>query len=324
VRLELLHGQEGDSSNGPYPHLWKALVARLERAGLQRPSRVDLPLAATWGEQLRLVEAHGDRVQFQHSIMQAYLGSRFMDVALTDANFLARALAGTDRVPPRTSDGLGQPGPGREFLMALVFRSRGEKKDEKEPPAGRRAIRRLQRDHPRTCVGQLLDQAEHRLDGKSVDLYATALEIDRGCGGLEHDRIAGSLLEKWGHIHSQHQQGLVEAKLNLVHRFGDVLSALPSSREPAYRAFFDIGRQEPSYAVRLAIAEEIGSGGDKAFDALGTELGTARKAPIGDRPVSNGTEWGRIMCAWLTPMLIGSVTEVRRREEPPRRVGQLS
>ena len=38
---------------------------------------LDIRLAVTWGDRLQLVEAHGDGLRFRHSIMQAYLGSRF-------------------------------------------------------------------------------------------------------------------------------------------------------------------------------------------------------------------------------------------------------
>jgi hypothetical protein len=323
VRFEHLQGKDGDGSRGPYPKLWKELGRRVEEAGLRGPWRVDLPLAATWAEQLRLVEAHGDRVRFQHSIMQAYLGSRFMDVALEDANFLARALAGTDRVPSRNAgflararspkaDGLRRPGPGREFLMSLVFRSRGEN------PASTRRV-------ADTCVDQLVKHAEQRRDVKTVDLYATALEIDSGRGGSDHQRIAQSLRESWASIYSQDQQGLIEAKLNLVHRFGEVLRALPDEGQPAYCEFFEIGCAEPSYAVRLAIAEEIGSGGDTALVALDAKLeGAWKDSWHRDTATRSQTEWGRIIGAWLTPMLVASVSDDKRGVARDRLVEWLS
>jgi NACHT domain len=329
VKFEHLQGPEGDGSRGPYPNLWKELVRRVGKAGLRGPSRVDLPLAATWGEQLRLVEAHGDRVRFQHSIMQAYLGSRFLDIALQDPNFLARALAGTDHLPSRNAslfaralastervrsskaDGLRQPGPGREFLMSLVFRSRGEDTASTERGAD-------------TCVDQLVKHAEQRRDVKAVDLYATALELDSGRGGSHHQRIAQSLREYWGSIYSQDQQGLVEAKLNLVHRFGEVLR-MPGQDQAAYREFFEIGCAEPSYAVRLAIAEEIGAGGDTAFVALDTKLDRAWKESTPNVTATrNETEWGRIMGAWLTPMLVGSVSDDQRGVAKDRLVEWLN
>jgi hypothetical protein len=174
-------------------------------------------------------------------------------------------------------------------------------------------------------VEQLVRHAEQRRDVKAVELYATALELDSGCGGPDHHRIAQSLRETWGFIYSQDQQGLVEAKLNLVHRFGEVLRALPAQGPPAYREFFEIGCAEPSYAVRLAIAEEIGSGGDTAFVALDAKLEGAWQTPLGnDEATRNVTEWGRTIGAWITPMLVGSVSDDERGVAKNRLVNLLS
>ncbi len=43
---------------------------------------MDVRLAATWGTRMGLVRESGDEVRFQHSIIQAYLGSRFLDAQL--------------------------------------------------------------------------------------------------------------------------------------------------------------------------------------------------------------------------------------------------
>ena len=42
----------------------------------------DIRLAATWGTRLGLVEARGNAVRFPHSLIQAYLGSRLIDMAI--------------------------------------------------------------------------------------------------------------------------------------------------------------------------------------------------------------------------------------------------
>ena len=52
----------------------------------------------------------GNSVRFPHSLMQAYLGSRLLDAALQDPGYRREALR--------------HPQPGREFLIALVLRSR--------------------------------------------------------------------------------------------------------------------------------------------------------------------------------------------------------
>ncbi|WP_225850483.1 NACHT domain-containing protein [Streptomyces sp. HPF1205] len=48
--------------------------------GAQRPRgpRMDVRLAATWGVRMGLVREQGEGIHFQHSIMQAYLGSRLL------------------------------------------------------------------------------------------------------------------------------------------------------------------------------------------------------------------------------------------------------
>ena len=70
----------------------------------------DIGVAASWAEQLGLVEVHGDGVRFQHSILQAYLGSRYMPAALQDGAYCFQA---------------GQK-PGREFLIAVVMHFRSK------------------------------------------------------------------------------------------------------------------------------------------------------------------------------------------------------
>src|SRR5258708_30359718 len=57
---------------------------------------------------LGLVEARGNGVRFPHSIIQAYLGSRLIDLAMEDPQYSEEPLAD----------------PGRELLIALVMNSR--------------------------------------------------------------------------------------------------------------------------------------------------------------------------------------------------------
>jgi hypothetical protein len=54
---------------------------------------LDIRLAVTWGDRLNLVEAHGEGLRFPHSIMQAYLASRFMSTALRDSQFRQDAMS---------------------------------------------------------------------------------------------------------------------------------------------------------------------------------------------------------------------------------------
>jgi hypothetical protein len=283
TRLSELHGDgpDGAHHSGAREH--------------ESVSRESLALASTWAEQLGLVEAHGDRVRFQHSIMQAYLGSRFMDVVLTEPGFLSEALH-------------CKSGPSREFLISLAFRSRDEESNA-EPV--------------RASVGALMEAARERWDEKALDLYAAAMEVDSACERAWYPQIAAALKSRWRLVESHDDQGLVAAKLNLVHRCGDVLrqtakdssNALASEQlERAYGDLFDVACQERSYEVRLATAEEIGSGGDTAFHALRGELEPTRKevaAPDRTFEAREQKEKERrrlIMCAWLIPLLLGSVS----------------
>src|SRR5258708_22813654 len=59
------------------------VVGEVDRALGQLKRRFDLRLAATWGTQLGLAEARGDGLRFPHTIMQSYLPSRLIHVAMT-------------------------------------------------------------------------------------------------------------------------------------------------------------------------------------------------------------------------------------------------
>lgn len=198
------------------------------------------------GEQLGLVEAHNYKVRFPHSILQACLGSRFLDaVQQNSPDDLNKALAE----------------PGRELLIALIMRSR------------------LNRDTTpqKATVSLLLTAAEGRQDDKALDLLAAAMEIDTGrVNDSVHEKIADTILTRWPEIKAGDRRTRDEAKLRLVHRFGEALRRLDRAREgspdewerPAYGVLMRISWIEPYYPVRLAIAQEIGAGGAAAFDEL--------------------------------------------------------
>ena len=87
-------------------------------------SNIDVRLAAAWAAQLELVEVRGDNVRFPHSLLQAYLGSRLLDIALLDPDYHKEAVQ--------------HPQPGREFLIALVLRSRATERAGARPDSARR------------------------------------------------------------------------------------------------------------------------------------------------------------------------------------------
>jgi hypothetical protein len=312
----------------PHPAINREVERRLEALG----RRLDLRLAAVWGTQLGLVEARRDGVLFPHSIVQAFLGSRLIHVAMADARYRSEALKD----------------PGRELLVALVLHSRAEARDgrlnEAIRPrvAGRGGNRRQHRDLLRMA-------ARHRRDVKALDLYAAALEIDSLDEALAHQAIAGELHERWPDIWARDQRTLEEAKLQLVRRFGEAARKIAKEHrgdqayptKPAYVELYRIGCSEPSYPIRLAVAQEIGSGGEEAFDALQNNLGPPgsqvaapgmgrwyRRSAPRPRVVAGHVEedtneeersWREgIMRAWLAPLLVGSVSTRRARDARER------
>ncbi|WP_235502812.1 MULTISPECIES: NACHT domain-containing protein [unclassified Kitasatospora] len=292
---------------------------------------------AAQGEQLGLVEAHSSKVRFPHSILQAFLGSHFLDaVQGSCTGDLEKALAE----------------PGRELLIALIMRSRSRRATTPQ----------------RATVRLLLDKAEERQDDKALDLFAAALEIDTGrAGDSLHAEAADRILQRWPEITAGDRRTRDEAKLRLVHRFGEALRLLDRSRKhdpdaweaPAYGELMRISWIEPSYPIRLAIAQEIGAGGDTAFDELRKLFPwpTERDDPeagqydpweqyekaIADQQYAENTErekrilrpdeaasarraetarseiWRQFVTrAWLVPMIVGSVGSDRRSQARER------
>ncbi len=317
------------------PDILDRLLQRLdegcssEKIDKQRQREL-LALCATQGEQLGLIETRGEKVRFQHSILQAYLGSGYLDVK--ECALLADALA-------------REAGPGRELLIGLGLNSRSGHPGPQEP-----------------VVEHLLEAAGARKDAKALDMYAVVLDIDRAAGAARHRHIAETLRERWTDITAGDRRTIEGAKERLVHRFGEVLRAVAC---PAYEQFFTIATLEPSYQIRLAVAQEMGAGGDNAFDALRSMFPLPRKDERGQddpwvqyqkelREQSEAEHWTRenlvrradvlgdayerlakeaaekgkeqrlriwrkfVMRAWLVPMVVGSVSKKHREQAKER------
>jgi hypothetical protein len=340
---------------------------------------LDIRLAVTWGDRLNLVEAHGDGLRFRHSIMQAYLASRFMSTALQDSKFQQDATARLRS-------------PGREFLIALVLNARSVDSDQEgrarsEPEAASAEWPSAAAAGPRAAMasgtgaatvtsmmpgpaqdpadrqtpsashstGETQDPSKATLcsdvrsirdilwssakgatdDVKKLDLYAAALEIDSFLDESRHRNIARCVAGDWKDIRGWSQRTIDEAKLGLVYRFGDAMRAVAdrpdrglSELDPAYGELLEIGRGELSHPIRLAIAQEIGAGGDAAFRVLRQPSHNAPGNTWENAAWPNGTANGdrlsgsysqswnagrnrtlrsRTLYAWLTPLLVGSV-----------------
>lgn len=275
----------------------------------RRPLRIRL--AATWGARLGLIEAGPETVRFHHSLLQSYLGSLLLDSVIRDDEFIGPALERAD-------------GPGRELLIALVFLSR-RKQEVEAGSAGITSPNPLPGSPPADparmaeIVRRLRTIAADRRDDKSLDMFAAALEIDSVSPQSEHELVATDIKNTWRTAVAPDLRTLDEAKLGLVHRFGDALrqvqrvADIRPAGEPgpqaAYPVLFEIGCiEDQSYAVRHAVAQELGSGGHGAFRALHEELSTglSPEGLVFDR--GNESEWRSMtMRAWLAPLLLGSV-----------------
>lgn len=291
------------------------LAAKRFGAGEVADASMDERLAASWGSRLGLVEERGSGVRFQHSVLQAYLASRCMDVLVNlDPAVRPRSSASAVR---EAFFARALTCPGRELAMALVFYSRSV-----EALAGCH-------DHPE--IGGRLQTAEHcsldfvrmelrtaadnALKGDSepsteappddrgggdieqdpkiraLELYSAALDVDSFHHEPQHREIVEEIHDKWGDLQVYNDRKLDSPKKALIRRIaatGLLLSrrrTLPPSgvREvrgrTGYDLLFDIAGKEPSHGVRFAIAQAIGEGGDEAFHALQFELSAAR-APV--------------------------------------------
>ncbi|MDQ4049561.1 MAG: hypothetical protein M3131_09315 [Actinomycetota bacterium] len=294
---EPLSGRQAadESSTAGVETLKRAMEERLT-AG--QTESVDVRLAATRAMRLALVETHGEGVRFQHSIMQAYLGSRVIHGALRDPMYRKEALQNC----------------GREFLIALTMFSRSavadgefdgelcpdrlpegdqgspDGDDRLEAPSGEQTHlhwRAVLRD-------ELCDIARKRSppDAKTLDVYAAGLEIDSYDDDATHGAIPEELATRWTEIKAE-DRTVEEAKLSAVARLGEAGRTIVerqrrrSPRSAAhhvrhhYNALYDIACKEDLYSIRLAAAQEIAAGRDEAFVAL-SERG--RLFPLTGRP----------------------------------------
>ncbi|MFF7377045.1 NACHT domain-containing protein [Streptomyces massasporeus] len=314
---------EQDPGHSRFPEIVRELARRVGDSG------IDLRLAAHWGARMELVELGGDRVRFQHSVIQAQLGARFLNAVIHPD------------VPAEPREGSFFPAalqsPGRELLIAMVLHSRlpdGACVHD-EPGAAApdgtcwcpvSAARDLLMQA--ACQAQMIrnsgqdndDKPEVRplfgrtLHSKALELYAAALEIDSVDAEPEQHLIAMRLCTSWPDLRARDPHTLQTAKALLVARFGEAMRgvALRQTLRPAYLELFEIARLEPSYAVRLAIAQEIGAGGDLAFTALQPRL----RGPqiVQNLRVERGSDWLMELYDEQQPELVGERENRLRRQ----------
>ncbi|MFJ7043865.1 NACHT domain-containing protein [Streptomyces sp. NPDC101112] len=267
--------------------------------------RVDIRIAATWGTRMGLVHESGDKVRFQHSIVQAYLGSRFLDrIFESPAASGPSSGATTAAAPPEApvSDAhiaraLRQG--GRELLIALTLYSRSPKGRCVCGPsgAGRRTCavdrtRELLTAHAKDLLaeadashavgrhggdGEPDDRGSPRL--RALESYGAAVEIDSVAVAPRQEHLVKEIERDWHRLgQNEDPARLRTAKIALVKQCGTAVRRLaavraraPGDEHPAYPVYevvFRIGRKETDRRVREALVKEVGAGGERAYQAL--------------------------------------------------------
>lgn len=313
--------------NLPKPDCGKTASSPPPSGGQQRGSqdgegqkegpRIDVRLAATWGTRMGLVEQDGEKVRFQHSIMQAYLGSRFLPEVLVSESPAAGSSAETqsrsgEKKPEHPLTAALRKG-GRELLIALTLYSRSGNGQKPLCKCGDRSM-----DNPEPCPiiimrellmteakGQLekaekADRASHPwekadsstlevLDDRgsprlrALEIYGAAVEIDSLESDPGHHNLIQEVSEGWKRLgRGEDPARLREAKLTLVRQCGATARRLAADHGRAYncRAYqylAEIGPRESDYRVRAGIVKEVGAGGEPAYRALCACLANPRR-----------------------------------------------
>lgn len=280
------YGKRGNTlSDWHRRQIWDALCERLGdaerrrlREGNMDQCRAVLARFAAHAGKLRLVEGFEHRVRFPHSIIQAYFGGRLL-------NHLGERGAGD-----LAEQALQPPGPSRELLIALVLLSRCRAADPPARASGVRAEIRKEiaervRQTPvrgRPLAHRLCAAAGRRTDDpKALDLYAAALEIESAeddPSGLSG--IVTAVRRHWAGIKGD-RRTLRDAKRRVLKQLGAALREVSDRIDttPLYWELFRLGIQEPSYSIRLIVAQEFGTGGNPAFAVI-RERGGLNRDPV--------------------------------------------
>ncbi|WP_031479444.1 NACHT domain-containing protein [Streptomyces bicolor] len=274
------YGRRGnDFSEWHRQQIWNVLRERLggeERRRLHGGNvdqcRAALARFASNADKLALVEGFERRVRFPHSIIQAYFGYRVL-------SHLGERAAGE-----LVEQALQPPGPSRELLIALVLLSRRRAAERRARGGGvrdevKREIEERVRQSPvrgHTLAHRLCKAANRRTgDSKALDLYAAAVEIE----SVEDDpRLLGAILdrvrESWAGFRGD-RRSVEDAKLRLLKQIGAALRSVSDRIDttPLYEHLFEIGVEDSSYSIRLAAAQEFGTGGNPAFAVIRGRVG---------------------------------------------------
>lgn len=277
---------------------------------------MDARVAATWGTRMGLVQeaegipraprqgeqdpggtpGAGGRVHFQHSVMQAYLGSRILPGVLEPDETTPRDCAGDNGEVIRCA----LLNSGRELRIALILHSRSLDgrctcRDGSPPPRCRVGTMRKQMED---AALKLLREAEARsqrrcrADGEmpsrrfepgrrgslrrsALEILGTAVEISSVDADPQLDELFTTMSDHWPEFGlGEDLVRLRETKLAAVEQCTVAARRAVADKEQqaAYSRLLDIACKEPDHRVRVAIARQIGIGGERAYHALPDDL----------------------------------------------------
>ncbi|MFI9310671.1 ATP-binding protein [Streptomyces triculaminicus] len=257
--------------------------------------QAELARCVSNADALELVEGSQEKVRFPHSILQAYFG--FRTLRHLEENHVHREQNHVHQIVNRA---LQPPGPSRELLIALVLLSRrraAEAVPVEEPEVMTVLKKELRKRYWESVVNKPLTHrlcrlAAQREDPKAFEIYAAALEIESVQNPPEQlDDIVSTLKEHWDRIKGDWRT-LDDAKLRVVRRLGAALRAADGKTNsvrnrriyttPLYEKLFELGIGELSYAIRLAVAQEVGDGGDSAFALIRRRITDINLDPVGE------------------------------------------
>ncbi len=302
---------------------------------------MDVRVAATWATRMGLVQEAGNiprepgwakhdyegdqgtggKIQFQHSVIQAYLGSRFLPGILGCPSPPGSAEPALTAYDEATSTLIHSAllNSGRELRIALILHSRSlngrcsNKLDERRtcgdsnPAQGQPCPVAFVRDQLRKASSELLAEADARtrrlfredpqkLSGQpafdrrgslrrtALEILGTAAEIDSVDVHPRIEELIEEMRENWFKFgRGEDLIRLRETKIAVVEECAAAARRVATDQElqPAYRGLLEIACMEPDHRVRIAIARQIGIGGTQAYRGLSGILKKEKPANIG-------------------------------------------
>ncbi len=311
-------GQNSSTTTAQRPSLPAAPPTEMSRAG-QGDFWMDARVAATWGTRMGLVQEAGSTfrepawdkpdsaggqgagsVHFQHSVIQAYLGSRFLPGVLEPAT-ADTVPGGEPEKPSKLIEGV-LLNSGRELRIALILHSRslegrctcregGPKQGKpcpvamvsrqlktaalqllKEATARTKRLFRLDSEMP---LGQLDHDPRGSLRRSALEILGTAVEIASVDAHPQLEELFQAIRENWLEFgRGEDLVRLRETKLAVVEQCAAAARRVAADKreQPAYRELLEIACSEPDHRVRTAIARQIGIGGAQAYYGLPADL----------------------------------------------------